>query len=104
MFPKIGQKEKSESFLEESYTLFSETVYDSIEPGDNNNNSLFNFDLRDEDAPHYPIQIGWDERFQEFNPLDIRDANLLEGQIQASYGDFLEKISLFLEEAGNANT
>ena len=92
MFPETDQQANASSFLETSYTLFSETLYESIEPGSASQQEAFNFDLGDESAPHYPVRIGWNSRLQEFDPL-LRSRGILEDSvIDATFGSFFRHV------------
>ncbi|QFY41628.1 AAA family ATPase [Candidatus Methylospira mobilis] len=74
--PKHNREARAKSFLEQSYELFSNTLYDEIAPPKSRETFLsaeatdrFNPPMEDESAPHFPIRVDWDEVFQEFNPL-----------------------------------
>ena len=90
LFPEENQLERAEHFLDRSYTLFSETLYERIEPNTPPNSDIFNFDLKDSSAPHAPLRIRWNKRFQEFD-LALLDLGILsEADITSVYGDFLQ--------------
>ena len=100
MFPKTEQASRATQFLEKSYTLFSETIYEETDEGDGDED-VFNYDLNDEFAPHYPVRILWDERLQEFDPL-LRSADLFdETFIQLTFGKFLNRVDRDLEGLKN---
>lgn len=84
LFPELNQVERAKRFLENSYSLFAETIYEQIEPG--TESDAFNFDLNDESAPHYPLRIKWNSRFQEFDPAQ---GVMNETDIAASFGEFI---------------
>ncbi len=90
LFPELDQATRAGSFLEHAYTLFSETVYDRIEPGKKPDPDVFNFDLPDTAAPHYPLRIKWNSRFQEFDPLLLPKGIMTEADITATFGDFID--------------
>lgn len=92
LFPELNQAERAERFLEHAYTLFSETIYERIEPGAKADPELFNFDINDTDAAHYPLRIKWNSRFQEFDPLLIPKGILSDADITASFGEFLDGV------------
>ena len=89
LFPESDQASRAKSFLENSYTLFGETLYDKVSPGDNDL-ELFNFGMEDTSAPHFPLRIRWNNRFQEFDPLQISNGLFNDDEIRASYGEFLD--------------
>lgn len=103
LFPERNQAERQQLFLEKSYQLFSEFLYDEImadeQKKQDNSTGIydsedepFQFALEDDSAPHFPIQINWDARFQEFNPLDIPSGLFTESQIDASFGKLFARI------------
>ncbi len=107
LFPEADQSKRARHFLEQSYQLFSETLYEEIPPPptDQPSNALgfqedsFNFDLEIENAPHYPIRINWNNRFQEFDPKLLGQQGLFsEAEIDASFGNFLDKAIQFIED------
>jgi hypothetical protein len=89
LFPELNQVERAERFLENSYSLFAETLYEEIEPETEADSHSFNFDLNDEAAPHYPLRIKWNSRFQEFDPLLLARGVMGKKDIEASYGEFV---------------
>jgi len=92
LFPELDQAERAESFLEHAYTLFSETIYERIEPGVEADSDVFNFDIHDAAAPHYPLRIKWNSRFQEFDPLLLPQGILTDVDIAATFGEFLDGV------------
>ena len=54
-------------FQERSWNLWSETLYD-IDPGSAEAIDPYVFDLGDDSAPHYPLEIVGDETYARFNP------------------------------------
>lgn len=105
LFPELDQAARAERFLENSYTLFSETVYDRIEPGQESaTEETFNFDLPIEDAPHYPLRIKWNSRFQEFDPLLLpKGGGISDADITANFGDFIEGMKRRVPVLGGAS-
>jgi cellulose biosynthesis protein BcsQ len=93
--PEGDVSKRREAFLEKSYTLFSETLYQEIAP--NETGDAFNFDLKDESAPHYPLRINWSNRFQEFNPLLLDQGLFGEAEIEAVFGDFFAGALQYIE-------
>jgi cellulose biosynthesis protein BcsQ len=100
LFPERNQAERAERFLEKAYDIFSETLYDDVKPNQNEED-VFNFSLEDDSAPHFPLRINWDSRFQEFNPLDMSSGLFTEAQIMASFGNFLERAMQLIAGATN---
>ena len=92
LFPELDQMTSTDRFLEKSYTLFADTLYERIEPGSEQKLEAFNFDLRDEAAPHYPVRIRWHNSLQEFDPL-LRSRHILDDAlISATFGDFFQHV------------
>lgn len=86
LFPESEQSKRAKDFLEKSYGLFSEALYDEVQPGETGD--AFNFDLEVESAPHYPMRINWNNRFQEFSPLLLSQGLFTDAEIEASFGNF----------------
>lgn len=87
LFPESDQSKRARDFLEKSYELFSETLYEEIRPGETGD--AFNFDLEVENAPHYPLRVNWNNRFQEFDPLLLSSqGGLSDAEVEASFGNF----------------
>jgi len=98
LFPEVNQEARASSFLEHSYDLFSATLYDEIAPGsDRLSLDIFNYDMRDKEAPHWPLRIKWNARFQEFNVNLISEGIVTSADIEAVYGDFLSSVLWFTE-------
>jgi MinD-like ATPase involved in chromosome partitioning or flagellar assembly len=87
LFPESDQAKRARDFLGKSYSLFSEALYDEVLPGEMG--EVFSYDLEDESAPHYPLRINWNNRFQEFDPLlSNSQGGLSDAEIEASFGNF----------------
>ena len=99
MIPETEQEGHHENFLENAHKLFTETIYEEIKPNSEPDLDVFNFDLKDETAPHYPFGIKWNRRFQEFEPLRHEWQILGEADIAATYGDFLNGVMEILNRS-----
>lgn len=101
LFPESNQVVRSRGFLERAYTLFSDTLYDEVEAGGTipEDGGLFNFDMDDSSAPHYPLRIRWSSRLQEFDPLQIPKGLFGEDEIRAAYGEFLDGAMQLLDDS-----
>ncbi|NVJ09995.1 AAA family ATPase [Myxococcus sp. AM001] len=86
LVPETGTDNYIDSTRRHAYELFLETLYDEAGKGDLD---AFNFDLRDEEAPHYACPIRWRREFQTFSP-DAPDT-LNDAQIEAAYGEFFAR-------------
>lgn len=96
--PKSGREDGVRRFQRRSYELFAETLYDEIPTGADETNGYFHPGETDESAPHFPILIDWDERFQEFDPmLRPEDGGATESQIEATFGPLVTHVTGFIE-------
>jgi hypothetical protein len=100
LFPESDQVVRAKGFLERSYSLFAETLYDEVKPGETvpSDGDLFNFAMDDVAAPHYPLRIKWSSRLQEFDPLQISKGLFGEDEVRAVYGEFLDGIAQLVED------
>jgi hypothetical protein len=55
-------------FRERSWGIWSDYLYDDVDPAAELSGDAFVFDLSDESAPHYPLEIIGDESFARFDP------------------------------------
>jgi hypothetical protein len=65
MIPETNQSKYMQRFVEDSWDLYLDNIYDPLEPGEDG----YSFDLTHKDAPHYPMPIYWSRILQEFDPL-----------------------------------
>lgn len=89
--PKSNREASVRQFKQQAYELFVE-LYDEI-PADASvfDNELFHPVESDESAPHAPILIDWDERFQEFDPsLRPEDGGATDAQVEAAFGSLIQ--------------
>jgi hypothetical protein len=90
-----GDAAASTRFLDRVANVFAESLYDASDATDLDG---FNFALDDRDAPHYPVSIAFDPRFQTYEPLDFTDQG--NPQVtEAAFGEFtrwcIERLGLF---------
>lgn len=97
LFPETDQVVRARAFLERSHSLFTETLYDEIPSGGIADSDLFNFDMENSDAPHYPLRVKWNGRFQEFDPLQIPRGLFTPDEIRAAYGEFVDAVVHLIE-------
>ena len=90
LFPEANQAERQKAFLQKSHDLFSKTLYDEVPPN-STDDDVFHFDIEDDAAPHFPVKINWDSRFQEFNPIDIASGVFTQSQIDASFKSLFDR-------------
>ena len=64
-----GGPNPHERFAQHAYQVWTETLYDSVDPATTDSES-FSFDLADHAAPHWPIPVYASGLFERFDPLD----------------------------------
>jgi MinD-like ATPase involved in chromosome partitioning or flagellar assembly len=110
LFPEADQAAKAESFIQNSYELFLNYLYDQVPAATGKDavaalqtqEALFSFDTNDEDAPHFPLRIRWNARFQEFNPLISGSrGGLDDADIELTYGSFFKEVMFALSEGAD---
>lgn len=93
LVPEQNRPAYLESFLERSYSLFGDYVYDEQIAA---SLAAFNFDLRDSDAPHHPVPAFYSpEFFGDFSPINIPSV-ATEEQVRASYSELFRYLEDFL--------
>lgn len=80
-----GDTKASTRFLDRVASVFAESIYDAS--SDAVDLDAFNFAPDDVNAPHYPIVIGFDPRFQTYEPLEFTEQANPE-VAQAAFGVF----------------
>lgn len=93
LVPETDRPRHSAAMLEAAHRLFADTIYEDSASTDL---EAFNFAPGDSDAPHHPLRINWNRRFQEFDPISDPDS-LNEKEIEASFGEFLDGAERLLE-------
>jgi CobQ/CobB/MinD/ParA nucleotide binding domain len=88
LIPETGRADHRESFVENAYSLLSDTIYEKTGPGEL---AEFNYDVQAIDAPHWPLPVRWSRVFQEFDPLS-NDSQVSHAEIEAAYGEFLQGV------------
>lgn len=102
--PKSNRESGVQHFQQQAYELFAETLYDEVPAGvevlsDDSADALFHPAATDDAAPHFPILIDWDERFQEFDPkLRPEHGGANPAQIEAIFGALLKFVEARVEE------
>ncbi|MCY4055268.1 MAG: AAA family ATPase [Cyanobacteria bacterium MAG CAR4_bin_6] len=103
-----ASREASNILREQAYDLFLETLYDetpaapSEEPDNASRggfDSIFSFDLKDQDAPHHPCCIPWNQNFaaiqSHYDRLDGMDSRL----VDLVYGGLVADLDSLLRAA-----
>ena len=97
MFPETEQKERFERFLEHSYDLFSENLYDEIDPAQEAREDVFSYAMDSESAPHFPLTVRWNARFMEFDPLAPGNrGGMGDTDIDLAFGPFAHRVKSIL--------
>lgn len=87
MVPETGRDNHLKRFREHSWDLFSESLYDEVTA---EAKDAFNFDLSDEDGPHFPLPVFWHRALQEFDPA-VSDTGLEEKTSEEALGIFMKR-------------
>ena len=91
--PKTDREASVRGFQRQAYELFAQTLYDELPADQVEESDLFHPDEKDESAPHFPILVDWDERFQEFDPmLRPEDGGATPAQIEAAFGQLIARL------------
>lgn len=98
MFPESDQETRFQRFLERSYDLFADHLYDEIKPTDAGDDlpdvdapEPFSFPLDSDEAPHYPLTVRWSPRFVEFDALRSR-GGVNDTDIDLAFGPFVTRV------------
>ncbi len=83
-------------FRERSWGIWSDYLYDDVDPDAELLGDAFVFDLGDEDAPHYPLEIIGDESYARFDPR-TETYPLSAVAYRLVFGNFLAGVRVMLE-------
>lgn len=93
LFPEHDQVERASQFVQNAWDIFSELIYDALEPDAETPADAFSFDLHNEDGPHFPMRVRWNARFQEFDPRKSRSAGGVDDtDIDLAFGPFIQEV------------
>lgn len=91
--PKTDREASVRGFKRKAYELFAETLYDELPAEQLDEDELFHPGEKDESAPHFPILVDWDERFQEFDPmLRPEDGGANAVHIEGAFGQLIARL------------
>ena len=94
-----GDATAATRFLDRIGNVFAESLYDAV--SDAADLDAFNFAPSDVDAPHYPVSINFDPRFQTYEPLEFADQANPE-VAGAAFGAFtswcIERLGIFTNQ------
>src|SRR6516162_976114 len=82
-------------FRERSWGIWSEHLYDDVEPAMELSRDVFVFDLNDESAPHYPLEIIGDDSYARFDPR-TETFPLSVDAYKPVFGNFLAGVAVIL--------
>jgi len=94
------QQDALAKFRQNSWDLWRESLYDDetaseVETSASSERMVFTFDVEDEDAPHYPLEIRADETYSRFDPR--ADTALLTAErYLPAFGSFLRGVDQIL--------
>ncbi len=78
-------------FRERSWGIWSDYLYDDVDPAAEMASEAFVFDLGHEDAPHYPLEIIGDESYARFDPQN-ENYGLSAEAYEPVFGSFLSGV------------
>lgn len=91
--PKADREASVRGFQRQAYELFANTLYDELPADHGDDSELFHPGEKDESAPHFPVLVDWDERFQEFDPmLRPEDGGATQAQIEGAFGQLIARL------------
>ncbi|WP_412851501.1 KGGVGR-motif variant AAA ATPase [Ectothiorhodospira shaposhnikovii] len=102
MIPELGAPDYLAALREHGWDLFSEQLYDEVPPG-RTGEGLWNFDDRDEAAPHHPWPIRWNRGFAALTSLHSHLETLDEALVKSTFGPLLEGVRLAVMSPEHAN-
>jgi len=96
LFPETDQLNRRATYIENSYNLFQNYLYEEIAPNTNNKEQedMFNYDTDNEFAPHYPVRIDWENRFVELSCKAIEQNLISDEKINSSFGEFFRQVEV----------
>jgi cellulose biosynthesis protein BcsQ len=102
MIPANDQEERKTRFLENSYLLFSETIYEQSDPTqyDPDRDAPYNFDKDMQEAPHYSTDIFWSSSLSEFDFRSFENRPTQE-VMELTYTPIFEKVRQILQGYAN---
>ncbi len=94
MIPETGTVGYLENLRERAWNLFSEELYDEVSPGQLLDESGWNFDVADEDAPHYPWIVRWHRGFAALRNLHGRLQEIDRKELDSIFGSLIDGLEL----------
>lgn len=100
--PESGRVSYLQSLQDHAYTLFAETQYDSIPPGDLATDR-WHFESTDETAPHSPWVVNWHQSFTVVHSLHGRLIEINADSVQAIFGSLINGITQIVDMEGSSD-
>lgn len=100
--PDVDTEARFVELRERAWDLFSEHLYDAI-PAGAQEEAYWNFDDRDEGAPHYPWAVRWHRDFTALTSLHDRLAGIDPGQVRQLFGPLVEGIERYVSARSMAD-
>jgi len=97
LMPGGDQERSLESFVENSYSLFSDMMYQESPADAADPFSAFNFDMGNVVAPHYPVCVKWNQELLDFSSAKLEKGLVTEATLESCYGEFFVRIDEMLE-------
>lgn len=100
MTPEVDTTNYLIGLREQSWDLFSGTLYDDVPPGATTD-ALWNFAEDDEQAPHYPWAIRWNQGFAAITLLHHHLARIDADSVRAIFGPLNQGLARMLDQPGS---
>lgn len=97
MIPETDSLDYLDGLRERAWDLFSEELYDEISP-EAIDQELWNFDLSDESAPHWPWRVNWNRGFATLRSAHSKIHDVDSSLVTAVYGDLLEGVTTMIDK------
>jgi MinD-like ATPase involved in chromosome partitioning or flagellar assembly len=97
MIPEVGGIDYFDDLREQAWNLFTECVYDEIPAGEPISETFFNYDERDEFAPHCPWPIRWHRGFAALQSIHSRIQAIDLDEAKSVFGPLLDGIHAMID-------
>lgn len=96
VYAKAGLDETAAArYRDDLYDLFAENLYDADNPQQENDDTL-SFDIDDQNAPHWPLVVPFNQNFIDFDPVQT-PSQLTSGFYEQVYRQFLDGIDSIIQ-------
>ena len=97
MIPDTNTLDYLADLRERAWDLFIEELYDEISP-EAVGQELWNFDLSDESAPHWPWRVNWNQGFAALRSVHGQIHDIDKSLVAAVFGDLLEGVISMIDK------